>query len=68
LPLVLAPLGGALAHGLGVLEFGTSGVTWFHLLHAPYALIAPVFVGGLIAYYLVWKYIVGSVNRVLGIA
>ena len=68
LPLLLAPLGGAVAHGLGVLDFSSSGLTWFHAVFAPYALIAPCFAAGIVAYYLVWKYIVGSVNRVLGIA
>ena len=37
-------------------------------LQVPYALIAPCFVAALIGYYLVWKYIVGFINRVLGIA
>jgi len=68
LPLLMAPLGGAVAHGLGVLQFGSSGVTWFHAVSAPYALIGPCFLAALAAYYLVWKYFVGSLNRVLGIA
>jgi hypothetical protein len=34
----------------------------------PYALIAPCFLAALVAYYLIWKYIVGSLNRVLEIA
>jgi hypothetical protein len=68
LPLLLAPAGGLLACSLGVLQFGASGVTWFRACYVPYSLIAPCFVGALIGYYLVWKYIVGFVNRVLGIA
>jgi hypothetical protein len=53
---------------LGVLEFGSLGVTWFHVCAVPYALIAPCFLAALAGYYLVWKYIVGFLNRVLGIA
>jgi len=67
LPLVIAPLGAATANGLGVLEFGSQGVTWFQVAHAPYALIAPCFLAALVGYYLIWKYIVGFLNRVLGI-
>jgi hypothetical protein len=68
LPLLMAPVGALVATSMGVLEFGSSGVTWFHLCAVPYALIAPGFVVALAAYYLVWKYIVGFLNRVLEIA
>jgi hypothetical protein len=68
LPLVIAPLGATTAHCLGVLAFGSNGVTWFQSLYLPYALIAPCFLAALAAYYLVWKYIVGFLNRVMGIA
>jgi hypothetical protein len=68
LPLLMAPIGAEVAHCLGVLEFGDSGATWFHALSAPYALIALCFLAAMAGYYLVWKYIVGSLNRVLGIA
>jgi hypothetical protein len=68
LPLVLMPLGATTAHCLGVLEFGSSGVTWFHACPVPYVLIAPCFLAALAGYYLVWKYIVGFLNRVLEIA
>ena len=68
LPLVLAPCGAIIASCLGILALGSSGVVWFQTCHVPYALIAPVFVCVLAGYYLVWKYIIGFVNRVLGIA
>ncbi len=68
LPLVIAPLGATTAHCLGVLQFGSQGVIWFHACLVPYALIAPCFLAALAAYYLVWKYIVGFLNRVMGIA
>ena len=68
LPLVLMPLGATTAHCLGVLELGSSSVTWFHVLQVPYTLIVPCFLAALAGYYLVWKYIVGFLNRVIGIA
>ncbi|MGA3135823.1 MAG: hypothetical protein ABSC88_07500 [Terracidiphilus sp.] len=68
LPLLLAPVGALVATCLGVLEFGSAGVTWFHVCAVPYVLIAPCFLAALAGYYLVWKYIVGFLNRVLGIA
>jgi len=68
LPLVLMPMGATTAHCLGVLAFGSHGVTWFQAAYVPYALIAPCFLAALAGYYLVWKYIVGFLNRVLGIA
>ena len=68
LPLIMAPIGATAATCLGILEFGGHGVTWFHALMVPYALIAPTFLAVLAGYYLVWKYVVGFANRVLGIA
>ena len=68
LPLVLLPLGATTAHCLGVLTLGSHGATWFHACAVPYALIAPCFLAVLAGYYLVWKYIVGFLNRALGIA
>src|ERR1035438_7853728 len=32
LPMVMMPLGAATAHCMGVLEFGSQGVIWFHAL------------------------------------
>jgi hypothetical protein len=68
LPLLIAPAGALVATCLGVLEFGATGVTWFHACAVPYALIALCFLAALAGYYLVWKYIVGFLNRVMGIA
>ena len=67
LPLLLMPAGAILATSLGILQLGASGVTWFHSCHVPYAAIAPAFLAALAGYYLAWKYIVGFVNRTLGI-
>lgn len=68
LPLLLMPSGAVVATCLGILHLGSSGVTWFQSFYVPYALIAPEFACALAGYYLLWKYIVGFVNRVLGIA
>jgi hypothetical protein len=68
LPFVLLPLGATLAQHLGVVAFGASGVTWFQAIEVPYAVIACGFAFALVVYYLVWKYIIGFVNRELGIA
>jgi hypothetical protein len=62
------PLGATTAHCLGVLVLSTHGATWFNACEVPYTLIAPCFLAALAVYYLVWKYIVGFLNRVLGIA
>lgn len=67
LPLVLLPGGAAVAKCLGIAVFGASQVTYFHALQIPYTWIAPAFLAGLAIYYLVWKYVVGFLNRVLGI-
>jgi len=68
LPLLMAPVGAVVATSLGVLKFGSHGVVWFQACSIPYALIAPGFLVAMAGYYLVWKYIVGFLNRVLGIA
>jgi hypothetical protein len=68
LPFLLLPCGAALATSLGILTLGQNGVTWFHSLYVSYTVVAPLFVGALAGYYLLWKYIVGFVNRTLGIA
>ena len=47
---------------------GLGGPNWFQAIQVPYAVIACAFTFALVMYYLVWKYIIGFVNRVLGIA
>ena len=68
LPLLIMPTGALLGSCLGVLALGQDGVTWFQNWQVSYGLIAPCFMAALAGYYLVWKYIVGFVNGVLGIA
>jgi hypothetical protein len=68
LPMLMMPVGAFVASCLGVLQLGSHGATWFQACEVPYALIATFFLAVLAGYYLVWKYIVGFLNRVLGIA
>ena len=68
LPLLIAPLGALVGTSLGVLQFGVHGIVWFQAYSISYAWIAPGFLVAMAGYYLVWKYIVGFLNRVLGIA
>jgi hypothetical protein len=68
LPFILAPAGFVLATLSGFLTVTSSGVVWFQQITVPYACLAVGFTFALIAYYLVWKYLVGFFNEVLGIA
>jgi hypothetical protein len=68
LPFLLLPAGAVIASCLGILQLGSSGVTWFDTCQVTYVLIAPCFLAAVAGYYLVWKYVVGFLNRVLGIA
>lgn len=67
LPLLLIPSGAFLALSLGIVAIGSSSVTWFHTLEIPYGFITVGVFAALAAYYLVWKYIVGFLNRWLEI-
>jgi hypothetical protein len=67
LPLLLAPVGALIGTSLGVLQIASHGTVWFQTCSIPYALIAPGFLVAMAGYYLVWKYIVGYLNSVLGI-
>jgi len=68
LPLLLVPLGYLLGRALGILTLEPGGAIYFQALTVPYAALALAYVCGSIAYYLVWKYLVGFFNQVLGIA
>ncbi len=68
LPFVLAPLGVTMATALGFLAVTARGVVWFQAITVPYPFVATGFLCGLIFYYLVWKYLVGFFNELLGIA
>ncbi len=68
LPFLGAPIGALVASSLGVLQIHNDGIVWFQVLHIPYVLLGCAFLAALAGYYLVWKYIVGSLNRVMEIA
>jgi len=68
LPLLLLPVGTMIATHLGALQLGATHAIWFSSITIPYGVIALCFAAALAGYYLAWKYIVGFVNRVLGIA
>jgi hypothetical protein len=68
LPLFGAPIGALVASCLGLIQFGSHSVTYFQTIVVPYAILPLFIVAAMAGYYLVWKYIVGSLNRVLGIA
>ena len=66
-PFVMAPIGGSFAHAMGFLEIARSGVRWLGQVEIPMAFLLSWFVFVVIAYYLIWKYVVGWLNRVVEI-
>ena len=68
LPFLLLPGGTLVGSCLDVLSLGERSATWFGAISVPYGLVACLFTAALIFYYLVWKYIVGFVNRELALA
>ncbi len=68
LPFVLAPIGVTLARAFGFVVLGHQGLVLFHAITVSYALPALVFPIAVVVYYLIWKYLVGFFNEVLGIA
>jgi phosphotransferase system glucose/maltose/N-acetylglucosamine-specific IIC component len=68
LPLLLMPLGASTGLSFGVLQLTATEAVWFGAAHVPYAVIAPMFLAVLAGYYLVWKYVIGFLDRELGIA
>jgi len=68
LPCLLGPSGYFLGRSLGILKHGAGGFVYFEAVTIPYTFLVIGFAFALIAYYLVWKYLIGFFNRVLGIA
>jgi hypothetical protein len=67
LPFVIVPLGLTLGTALGVIRLDQDGVQAFQAIRLPYlrgVIVLPVVV---VVYYLVWKYIVGFLNDLVGI-
>ena len=68
LPFLLAPSGYLLGKALNILAVNSEGLVYFQAVTLPYAYVVIGFSVGLIAYYLIWKYLIGFFNQVLGIA
>ena len=68
LPFILAPAGFFLARALGILQMTGRSLIYFGLVEIPYAYVALIFTFGVIVYYLIWKYLIGFLNRVAEIA
>ena len=67
LPFVIVPLGFALGHLLGVVGIEHDAVVAFQSARLPFVQAALVFPVLVAVYYLVWKYIVGFLNAVVGV-
>ena len=68
LPFVLAPIAFSVATSLGFLSVNPRGFVYFQAITVPYAYLATGFLCALVLYYLGWKYLVGFLNGLLGIA
>lgn len=68
LPFILMPSGLLIATLLGFAEATRDGVEWFDSTKIYYFQFGIGFCIALVAYYLVWKYLVGFLNNLLGIA
>ena len=68
LPFILAPAGFLFGRGLNFLQFTGHSFVYFGILNIHVAHIAIAFVVAVIIYYLVWKYLIGFFNAVVGIA
>lgn len=68
LPFILAPAGFLLGRFLGFLQFTGQGFVYFGILNIQFTHIALIFPVAVIIYYLAWKYLIGALNQVVGIA
>jgi hypothetical protein len=68
LPFFLGPIGFVVATGLGFVRATEQGLIAFDVIHIPYwrLIIGPFF--AIAVYYLVWKYVVAFLNRVVELA
>lgn len=68
LPFLLAPAGFLLARALGILQTTSHSFIYFGVVEVPYVYAVLVFSAAVIVYYLVWKYLIGFLNQVAGVA
>jgi len=67
LPFLLAPIGFAIASTHGFLRVEHSAIVWFDIIRVPVWFLGFAPFIAITAYYLIWKYLVGFLNRVQGI-
>ena len=67
LPFLLAPIGFAIASTQGFLRVEHSAIVWFDIVRVPVWFLGFAPFIAITAYYLIWKYLVGFLNRVQGI-
>ncbi|HEY3704973.1 MAG TPA: hypothetical protein VGL22_07925 [Terracidiphilus sp.] len=65
---LIIPAGTLIGRWLGIIQLGETSATKFGHFQIPYALVGILFCVAVAAYYLIWKYVVGFVNRTLGVA
>jgi len=68
LPFFLGPIAFVIQLSLGVVRATGNGLVYFDAVHVPYWFLGVGPFIAIAAYYLIWKYIVGYCNQVLGIA
>jgi len=68
LVVLLAPLGLTVGRLIGLYSLHANGFVSPQGAQLPYTVVVIGAAGGLIIYYLMWKYVVGFLNRMLGIA
>lgn len=68
LPFLILPAGFLLARCLGFVDATGHSLIYFGAFEVSYAVEALVFAVVVVIYYLLWKYLVGFFNQVLGIA
>lgn len=65
LPFLLVPTGYALATAMGFLQHDAVGFIYFGVIRVPYWFLLIGLPVAIATYYLIWKYVVGSLNRLM---
>ncbi len=68
LPFLILPCGAWIGSWVGVFALHAEGVYWFGVCTVAYTWVVPIFLAVVAGYYLIWKYLVDFLNRMLGIA
>lgn len=68
LPFIIAPIALTIAVSVGIVQFLPNALLCFQEIRVPYPALGVGFACALIIYYLVWKYLVGFLNEVVGVA